>query len=125
MKVTHSIQPRDLVLVVIYLFGDREKFGRTSLQKASYLTSQKLKVDLGHRAYYYGPYSAAVEADADALVLSGLARESVEYLDFVNSSGFQATRYRYLISESGQARIDKLKEAHPEQYGLLESLVKE
>ena len=125
MQANYPIQPRDLVLAVISICGSRSEFGRTSLQKVTFLASLKLGIDLGHRAYYYGPYSGTVEADAEALVFSGLAKESVEYLDFVNSSGFQATRYHYVTSEAGAARVEKLKQAHPDQLGQVEDLVEE
>lgn len=125
MRATHSIQPRDLVLAVIALCGTREEFGRTSLQKVTFLASLKLGMDLGHHAYYYGPYSADVEADVEALVLSGLVKETVEYLDFMSPSGFQANRYRYTLTETGNVRVQLLRDAHPEQFGMIESLVQE
>jgi uncharacterized protein YwgA len=113
------------VLVVIALCGAKEEFGRTSLQKVTFLASLRLGIKLGHRAYYYGPYSAEVEADVEALVLGGLVTETVELLDFVRPNGFQASRYHYSVTGTGDARMRLLREAHPEQVDMTKSLVEE
>lgn len=123
MNGRKSMHARDIVLVAIALCGEKEEFGRTSLQKVTYLASVELGVDLGHRAYYYGPYSAAVEADTEALAVSGLINESVEHLDFVSAAGFPGTRYRFSLTERGEQRVAQLREAYSEQFAKLEERV--
>jgi uncharacterized protein YwgA len=117
-----KMQSRDLVLAVIGLCSSRPEFGRTSLQKVTYFGSQVLEVDLGHSAYYYGPYSPSVEADAEALVLGGLVSETVEQLGFF-SHGYAANQFHYSVTDVGQDRLVRLKAAYPEQMTKLEEFV--
>jgi uncharacterized protein YwgA len=119
------MQPRDFLLAIISLCGERPEFGRTSLQKVAYLAALRFDLDFGHRAYYYGPFSAEVEADTEALAFSGLIKESVEELDFVGQGGFPARQFRFLLSETGVARVERLKETFAEQFAQLGKFVEE
>jgi uncharacterized protein YwgA len=116
------MQPRDLVLAVIGQCSSRPEFGRTSLQKVAYLVSLVLDVDLGHSAYYYGPYSSTVEADAEALVMGGLVSETVEPLGF-SGRGFPVNKFHYSITNTGQDRLARIKSAYPDQMTRLEEFV--
>ena len=100
------MQPRDLVLAVIGLCSSRAEFGRTSLQKVAYLVSLVFGVDLGHSAYYYGPYSSTVDADAEALVMGGLVSETVEPLGF-NGRGFPVNKFHYSVTSAGHDRLTR------------------
>ena len=120
----NHIQARDLVLLIISECGDNAQFGRTSMQKVSYLTSLVLRVNLGHRAYYYGPYSAAVEADAEALTLSGLVEETMTPLG-VNRKGFAVNQYHYRVTDSGRARLERVSERYADEVKTVRSFVRE
>lgn len=117
-----NMKQRDVVLSIIGEVTGSEEFGRTSLQKVSYLTSLRIQMNLGHRAYYYGPFSAAVEADAEALALGGLIEEKSETMG-VSAKGFPILKYTYSITETGRERLDRVRSAHPEQYELIEDFV--
>src|SRR5215204_269650 len=116
------MRPRDLVLAVIVQCADRGEFGRTSLQKVSYLAGLRLGIDLGHRAHFFGPYSAAVEADTDALAMSGLVAESVQVLG-VNSQGWPVRQYSYRITDDGRRAYDEIAAESPDEVGRLTELL--
>lgn len=116
------IQPRDLILVIIGYCSSRAEFGRTSLQKVAYLVSLFFNIDLEHRAYYYGPYSSQVEADAEALVMSGLVSETVEPLG-VGSHGFPVKKFHYGITDAGRDRLSRIRSAYPDQMTELEGFI--
>jgi uncharacterized protein YwgA len=117
------MRPRDLVLTVIGKCSSRPEFGRTSLQKVTYFVSLYLNVDFGYGAYYYGPYSASVEADAEALAMSGLISETVEPLGFSNRGGYPANRFRYAITSEGSDRLVKVGAAYPDLLADIQSFI--
>jgi uncharacterized protein YwgA len=119
----NMMQPRDLVLAVIDECGERREFGRTSLQKVTYLASLVFDVDLGHDAYYYGPYSAEVESDAEALVLAGLVAETVHTFG-TNSRGFPVNRRHYATTDAGRERVARVAMSYPEQMEKLRGFIK-
>ncbi len=114
---------RDLVLVVVALCGDRSGFGRTSLQKLTYFAGIALDVDLGHRAYYYGPFSEEVEHEVEVLVLSGLMEETAHNLGFVNQAGFAGRQFSYNLTQDGRRRVEALQSHHPETFRKVNELV--
>lgn len=118
-----QMQQRDLILTIIGACSASPDFGRTALQKVAYLYATTYDHDLGHRAYYYGPFSAAVERDAEALGLAGLVEEQAETLGFYNSSGRPATKYTYDVSEPGNERLARLRETYPDETAQVESFV--
>jgi uncharacterized protein YwgA len=117
-----NIKQRDVVLAIVGTVSGREDFGRTSLQKVSYLTSLMLGLDLGHRAYYYGPYSTTVESDAEALALAGLIEENSVTMG-INSRGYPVVKYTYKISEEGSERLQRVQSVHPEQFEMITEIV--
>jgi uncharacterized protein YwgA len=104
--------PRDLVLAVIERCARKGEFGRTSLQKVTYFLAVILGIDLGHRAYFFGPYSSEVETDTEALAISGLIQESVDILG-TNTKGWPVRRYTYTITEDGREAIKELHSESP------------
>lgn len=122
MNKLASIQPRDIVLSVIGKCSPHKEFGRTSLQKVTYLASLVLQINLGHHAYYYGPYSGSVESDAEALVLGGFITETVELSGF-SQRGFPIKKYKYSMTEAGERRLERVSEVYPEQFQVLEDFV--
>jgi uncharacterized protein YwgA len=117
------MKQRDLVLTIVGECADRPEFGRTSLQKVCYLVAATLGLDLGHRAYYYGPFSTAVEENTEALVLAGLLTENAESLGFLNPSGWPASRYHYGLTDQGRKRLGQLEEAYPEEIAKLREVI--
>jgi uncharacterized protein YwgA len=117
-----NIKQRDVILAIVGAVGGREDFGRTSLQKVSYLTSLMLNLDLGHRAYYYGPYSTTVESDSEALALAGLIEENSVTMG-ISAKGYPVVKYTYTLSEEGRARLRRVELAHPEQFRAITSFV--
>ncbi len=101
---------RDFVLAVISLCSKDSDFGRTSLQKVAYLVAAARGFDFRHHAYFYGPYSEAVEADVEALSLSGLVEEKRRTLGY-NARG-EISKYEYLITPEGEARIAQLQSVY-------------
>lgn len=114
--------PRDRVLVVVDRCAEKGEFGRTSLQKVAYLVAVKLGVDLGHRAHFFGPYSAAVEANTNALALSGLIQESVEILG-INAQGWPVRRYTYRVTKDGKDAIAEIEEEFPEELARVNAVI--
>lgn len=118
---------RDLILTILEHCSAREEFGRTSLQKVAYLVGVQTQQDLGHTAHYYGPFSAQIEEDTEALALSGLLHEQTETLAFTGPTGRPAVRYRFAVTESGKARVEELAAKYPEQvqqvHGQIDRLV--
>jgi uncharacterized protein YwgA len=120
---TPRMQPRDLVLTVIASAGGRSDLGRTSLQKATFFTGVALGRDLGHSAYYYGPYSSLVEAETEALVASGLVEEDSRTFG-VNRRGFPVTQYQYKVSEAGAERVERLRGKYSFEVDQIENLMR-
>jgi uncharacterized protein YwgA len=110
-----SIKMRDLVLCIIASGSGDKDLGRTTLQKIAYLYGVTHDVDLGHRPYYYGPFSAAVERDVEALSLAGLIAEDARTLGFLNATGRPATAYRYSVTEEGKRRLENVAQVHPQE----------
>jgi uncharacterized protein YwgA len=117
------MKQRDLVLTIIGACADRPEFGRTSLQKVCYLAAASLGLDLGHRAYFYGPFSTAVEENTEALVLAGLVNENAEPLGFVSPSGWPASRYHYGLTGQGRDRLVQLEKAYPDEIVKLRAVI--
>ena len=114
--------PRDRVLAVIDRCAEKGEFGRTSLQKVTYLVAVKLGVSLGHRAHFFGPYSATIEANTNALALSGLIQESVEILG-INAQGWPVRRYTYHVTKDGKGVIAEIEEDFPEELARVDAVI--
>lgn len=105
-----DIKRRDALLALIGYCSSEFELGRTALQKVAYFAGVRAGLAFGHRAYYYGPYSTAVEDETEALVLSGLVKESTESLGFTNRVGQPAVRYSYTLTDAGNERLHRLEE---------------
>lgn len=114
---------RDILLTIIALCSKRPEFGRTALQKVAYFVGILRETGFRHQAHFYGPFSDVVEADVEALALSGLIDERAHSLAFVGSGGHQARRYEYDLTEDGSKRIDELRAAYPSEFSAIEDFV--
>lgn len=112
---------RDLILAIIHACEGNPDFGRTSLQKVAYFAAAVFKSDLGHHAYFYGPFSSSVENEVQALVFSSLIEEKSRTLG-VNSRGLVA-RYEYSVTDLGTKRLRQLEEAYPKEMTMISDVV--
>jgi hypothetical protein len=62
-----------------------------------------------------------VEADAEALVMSGLVKESMEALGY--SRGFAVNQFHYDVTHAGEDRFDRIKRAYPEEVSKLKDFI--
>jgi uncharacterized protein YwgA len=120
-----KMKRRDILLTIIALCSTRPEFGRTALQKVAYFVGFLREAGFRHQAHYYGPFSDVVEADVEALALSGLIEERVQSLAFVGSSGHQARRYEYRLTEAGRRRVEGLRSAHPSEFTTIDDFVQQ
>lgn len=109
-----GVTTRDMVLLIADAAGGTVG-GRTVMQKLAYFSSISLGSTLGHRAYYYGPYSSKVD---DALSVASIAGELHETADRMSdwSGGPEIVRYTYALTDNGRARISQIKEQAPEHW---------
>jgi len=86
--------------------------GRTLLQKRSYfvLLISGVPLDLGFRAYYYGPYSSTLDGTLTQLKNLGFVEESSTGFG-VLSGGFEMRRYDYRLTEDGKKVLEPLLQA--------------
>jgi uncharacterized protein YwgA len=109
-----TVSTRDVVLALIAYGSDvQPEFGRTALQKVAFFAGIKSRIPLGHRAFYYGPFSSVVEDETEALVLAGMVTESVTDLGFVNRKGFPGVRYSYALTNDGLIRLAAFEASNP------------
>lgn len=113
---------RDLILAIISLCQTHKECGRTSLQKVAYWASRHFGFNLGHFAYFYGPFSPVIEQDVEALVLSGLVEERSQTLG-VNRSGWEVSKYEYSLTDEGSRRVELIRESHAEQVKKLKQFI--
>lgn len=118
-----ELKTRDTILFIIGEGSSRRGFGRTSLQKVAYFAGLLLNRDFGHRPHYYGPFSPLVEREVEALVMSGLGKETSYSLGFAGPGGFEAKQYEYDLTEEGRERIRALWDAHRTELQALKGMI--
>jgi len=106
---------RDAILTLIDALSGRHDLGRTALQKAAYFVDARLRLGFGHSAYYYGPFSSALESDVVTLVNAGLVREKEHRLGFVNQQGFEGRQYEYDLDDAGKERVARIADKYPDE----------
>jgi uncharacterized protein YwgA len=119
----NSMKARDIVLHVIWRCEGRPEFGRTSLQKVMYFIGRRLNVDLGHRAYFYGPFASTIERETETLVLSKLVEEHVSPLGFIGPGGFPAKRFSYTLTSAGHDRVREVEKKHPDHIRIIDEVL--
>lgn len=103
-----ALTTRDMVLLIADAVGGTVA-GRTVIQKLAYFSSINLGSTLGHRAYYYGPYSSKVD---DALSVASIAGELHETADRMSewNGGPDIVRYTYELTDTGRTRLAQIKQ---------------
>lgn len=89
---------------------------KTKLQKEIYFISLLLKMDLGFKAHFYGPYSPEVEQSTDELVGAGFVNTNREIFGQDTNRGFEFKRYNFSLMESGKELTKMLKKEHHKEY---------
>ncbi len=96
--------------------------GKTKLQKTVYfLGIMTGEVEnLGYRPHFYGPYSSEVaDATGQLHTLGFLDRNTVQ-AGLKGTSGFEATRYDFTLTEAGKKIATAKSEAHSDIWGKIE-----
>ena len=107
-RASRPVTTRDIALLIVHAAGDQVS-GRTVMQKLAYFASLRLKAALGHRAYFYGPYSDKVEDAVGNAVIAGELRETVERMPGWRG-GPDVRKYTYDLTEFGADRVNDLIE---------------
>jgi uncharacterized protein YwgA len=114
---------RDFVVLAYGAFGGTIS-GKTNLQKRVYFLGVGLgkESELGYRAHYYGPYSAAVaEANSELKSLGYLSECATTWGS--DQRGFEIARYDYSLTEEGKRLYNRKKHEDPELQKVIVSLV--
>jgi uncharacterized protein YwgA len=114
---------RDIVLLIIQCYGGRLP-GRTLLQKVAYFVCEKLKVDPGFRAHYYGPYSADVDRALGELKSLGFVTEDALAWGISERFG-ELKRFDYRLSPDGETLLAELRRRDSVGCERIEALVDE
>lgn len=107
-RAARPLTTRDTVLLITHAAGDQVA-GRTVMQKLAYFIGLGLRLALGHRAHYYGPYSSKVEDAVSNAVIAGELHETVERMLHWRG-GPDVLRYTYDLTSIGKARVGGLIE---------------
>jgi uncharacterized protein len=83
---------------------------RTMMQKLVYLAMAEQDEPATFRPYFYGPYSAELQAEIDRLVAEGLIEEEAKRLEPWESSPFEPMWYSYKLTEQGRRLSEELPE---------------
>lgn len=102
-----SLTTREIVLATIKE-SEGVVRGKTLLQKRVYFLDILLRLDLGYRPHYYGPYSPSVEEALGELQALRFVEERQKGLG-INEDGFEVRRYDYEITDDGEELVELLK----------------
>ena len=80
-----------------------------------FFVGQILKVDLGYRAHYYGPYSDRVSAEIGFLNANGYVFESRKHSGTPDHRGWEVMRFDYQLTDRGVEGVQWLNETFPHQ----------
>jgi len=114
---------RETVLLIVAAAGERVE-GRTVMQKLAYFSGLGLGTVLGHRAHFYGPYSARVEDGLVLAAVGGDLKETVERMPDWTGSGSDYVKYTYDLTEQGREKVAALRDEHPEESGRIDTAVR-
>jgi uncharacterized protein YwgA len=98
----------EFVLALIQACGGTVR-GRTMLQKRGFFVPllSEIPIDLGYQAYFYGPYSATIDAALTQLKNLGFVEEATTGFGVV-SGGFEMRRYDYTLTDDGRKILEPL-----------------
>lgn len=90
------------------LAGVDEIPSRTMLQKLVYLMGADAGEQMRFTAYFYGPYSAALQEEVDRLVAGALIIEEATQLEPWEPTPFDVMQYRYRLTDDGRRVAEAL-----------------
>jgi DNA-binding MarR family transcriptional regulator len=96
--------------------------GRPVLQKLSYFAGIALGENLGHSAYYYGPFSREV---VDGLEIAALAGQVEEISVRVLEGPRDVREYRYVLTEEGREAVAALRQLHSEEVDVVHRVLRD
>lgn len=105
--------PDKIVLLIIDASGGILR-GKTLLQKKAYFLARLMRLDLGYKAHYYGPYSPDLEAGLQKAKALGFVDERVLGFGFDNV-GFEMRRCDFVLTEDGKIIVNYLKTKRPDE----------
>ncbi len=100
--------------------------GKTKLQKTVYflgIITGELE-NLGYGPHFYGPYSAEVADAVGQLHALGFLDSNTNQTGLRGSSGFEATRYDFTLTDAGRDVASNKAESHRKFFGKLRDAVK-
>jgi uncharacterized protein YwgA len=113
------IPEADFVIALLGTAGEIPS--RTMLQKLVYLSGDLAGESLNFSPHYYGPYSADLQEDVEALVAAGQVEETVSILEAWQPAAFDVVQYHYRLTAEGQK---KLKDVPARTRGVAARVVK-
>lgn len=94
--------------IVLGLLAADEIPSRTMLQKLVYFVAETSGRTLGFSPYFYGPYSADLQEDVDALVAAGLVEELAIPFEPWQPSPFDSVQYRCRLTPEGRTASETI-----------------
>jgi uncharacterized protein len=116
------MKPRHLILLVLKASGNQLD-SKTKLQKLVYFYSQILKINLGYKPHFYGPYSSIVEEGLDELIGAGLVESKLNIYGIDSSSGFERKKFEYNLTSHGIEFAEELSKTYIHEYESIEELL--
>jgi len=109
------MEARHLLLMILDACGKRIE-SKTKLHKIAYFISIILKKDFQFNAYFYGPYSRAIEEGLGELTGTGFVNVNICSYGVDSAHGFERKRYSYEITETGEGLLEHLKTQYSNEY---------
>jgi uncharacterized protein YwgA len=117
-----GLTAREVVLALLDAAPDRTLHGRTVMQKLCYFAGVAIGEDLGHGAYYYGPFSREVD---DGLEIAALAGQVKEITVRMAAGGRDVRQYNYTLTDEGRDTLAALRPMHQEQVDAVQRVLQE
>ncbi len=119
------MKPYDFVHLVIHAAGGHVR-GRTRLQTTVYfvgILAEQIQ-NLGYRPHYYGPFSPAVAGAIQELRGLRFLEQRISPEETADESGFEMTRYDYLLTDAGKQVAEEKATLWPEEWARIADAVR-
>lgn len=98
--------------------------GKTLAQKRGYFLDYSLKLGLGFRPHYYGPYSPVLDEAIGSCVALGFADERTIGYGTANRQGFEVRRFDYMLTDDGEKVVAAIVKRNRNEAGKICNLTK-